>query len=384
MVYLAMEVRTGKTLTALETIKLCGRKNVLFLTKKKAIKSIEHDYAAGEYCFALRVSNYEQLHNIDCRDIDLFVLDEAHGLAAYPKPSLRNKRLKIRIGAKPVIYLSGTPTPESYSQFYHQLWVSDNSPYRGYKNFYIWAHEYVDIYQTVRNGFKINEYDRADAERIKADLKNIIITYSQQEAQFVCPVEERFLVVSDPIIPQAIKEIFRERILKIGDRVSIADTPAALLSKMHQLSGGTIICDGGVQIISEKKAEYIKENFADKKIVVFYKFIGERTVLDRWFPDATESPEEFQAGESRVFLSQICSGREGLALSAADCIVMYNIDFAAVSYFQARARLQDLKRDTPAIIYWLFFEGSIERRVYKAVSAKKDFTLGYFVRTGAI
>ena len=44
IVYLAMEVRTGKTLTSFEIAKLYGAKNVLFLTKKKAISSIENDY----------------------------------------------------------------------------------------------------------------------------------------------------------------------------------------------------------------------------------------------------------------------------------------------------------------------------------------------------
>jgi superfamily II DNA or RNA helicase len=39
IVYLAMEVRTGKTLTAFETARLYGAQSVLFLTKKKAIES---------------------------------------------------------------------------------------------------------------------------------------------------------------------------------------------------------------------------------------------------------------------------------------------------------------------------------------------------------
>jgi len=43
-VYLAMEVRTGKTLTALSIgIELKAQK-VLFITKKKAISSIDRDY----------------------------------------------------------------------------------------------------------------------------------------------------------------------------------------------------------------------------------------------------------------------------------------------------------------------------------------------------
>ena len=42
IVYLAMEVRTGKTVTALEVCKLMNYNKVIFLTKKKAIGSIAH------------------------------------------------------------------------------------------------------------------------------------------------------------------------------------------------------------------------------------------------------------------------------------------------------------------------------------------------------
>jgi len=40
-VYLAMEVRTGKTLTSLGIAKKMGAQQVLFITKKKAISSIK-------------------------------------------------------------------------------------------------------------------------------------------------------------------------------------------------------------------------------------------------------------------------------------------------------------------------------------------------------
>ena len=40
IVYLSMEVRSGKTLTALQTANMCNVQSVLFITKKKAISSI--------------------------------------------------------------------------------------------------------------------------------------------------------------------------------------------------------------------------------------------------------------------------------------------------------------------------------------------------------
>ena len=39
-VYLSMQVRTGKTLTAMGTAQKLGVKSILFVTKKKAISSI--------------------------------------------------------------------------------------------------------------------------------------------------------------------------------------------------------------------------------------------------------------------------------------------------------------------------------------------------------
>ncbi len=43
LLYLSMEVRTGKTLTSLGICESIGAERVLFLTKKKAISSIEKD-----------------------------------------------------------------------------------------------------------------------------------------------------------------------------------------------------------------------------------------------------------------------------------------------------------------------------------------------------
>ena len=95
-VYLAMEVRTGKTLTSLGIAKEMGVKRVLFITKKKAISSIEADYQMLRPRFSLDVINYESLHKIE-GSFDLVVLDEAHSMGAFPKPSKRAKQVKIII-----------------------------------------------------------------------------------------------------------------------------------------------------------------------------------------------------------------------------------------------------------------------------------------------
>ena len=151
-VYLAMEVRTGKTLTSLSICKTLAVSNVLFITKKKAISSIQDDYNLLNPDFNITIINYESLHKIAPTPYCVIICDEAHGMGAYPKPSKRAKDVSflMRTNDSYVILLSGTPTPESYSQMYHQVYAIPGNPFKHHKSFYQFSHEYINI--TQKNG----------------------------------------------------------------------------------------------------------------------------------------------------------------------------------------------------------------------------------------
>ena len=137
--YLAMEVRTGKTLTSLAMSLALPVHNLLFITKKKAISSIQGDYDMLNPSYNITIINYESLHKVSHETKwDMIVCDEAHSMGAFPKPSLRAKTVKeFILKHNPyVILLSGTPTPESYSQMYHQVYAIRNNPFNKYKSFY--------------------------------------------------------------------------------------------------------------------------------------------------------------------------------------------------------------------------------------------------------
>ncbi len=159
--YLSMEVRTGKTLTSLGIInKMMSVNNVLFITKKKAISSIEKDYELLNPSYSIQVINYESLHKVEPKGWDAIVCDEAHGMGAFPKPSKRAKQVRdlIRKNNCYVILLSGTATPESYSQMYHQVYGIPNNPFNKYSNFYKFARDYVRITTKRIGGFMVNDY----------------------------------------------------------------------------------------------------------------------------------------------------------------------------------------------------------------------------------
>src|SRR5574343_238089 len=210
-VYLSMQVRTGKTLPALETAKKFAAKKVLFITKKKAFTSIENDYFNHGYipCFDLKIINKESMHTISDNDFDLIICDEAHSLfGTYPKPNEFTKEYRKRFFEIPCILLSGTMSPESYSQLFHQFWINKFAPFRNYKNFYEWAKKYVDIQQRNLGYAVVNDYSKADRSKFYGMLKHYIITFTQKEAGFTSVVNEIILECEmKPIIGEIVTRL---------------------------------------------------------------------------------------------------------------------------------------------------------------------------------
>ena len=379
--YLAMEVRTGKTLTSLSISNSLAVSSVLFITKKKAISSIQDDYNLLNPDFDITIINYESLHKIDYCSFDVIICDEAHGMGAYPKPSLRAKLVKslIMLNKDPyVILLSGTPTPESYSQMYHQVYSINNNPFKRYKSFYKFAHEYVNVTQKKIGSMTINDYS-GGYNSIIDEMKPFTISYTQKEAGFEVQTEEEILYVDMCTkVLGIISELKKNLVVQGKEEVILADTAVKLMSKTHQMFSGTVKFESGKSmVLCTDKAEFIKSRFQNKKIGIFYKFKEELNAIKQVFQDTIcFDLEEFNSTDKSIAL-QIVSGREGISLRKAEALVYYNIDFSATSYWQSRDRMTTKDRKYNKI-YWVFSKGGIEKQIYKSVLNKKDYTLKHF------
>ena len=382
--YLAMEVRTGKTLTSLGIAELMYPKNVLFVTKKKAISSIEADYAMMNPEYHMTIINYESLHLVmGDKKWDILICDEAHSMGAFPKPSGRAELVgEIILKVNPmVILLSGTPTPESYSQIYHQVYKIPKNPFSQFKNFYRFADVFVKVKQRKVNGLLVNDYSEG-LDSILESIKQYTINYTQKEAGFNAETTEEILEVElKESTYRLISKLKKDLVIEGKSEVILADTPAKLMMKVHQLCSGTIKFESGNSMIVDKtKAEFIKEYFDGCKIAIFYKFKEELNALQEVFGDnlTTELPV-FEDTDKNIAL-QIVSGREGISLKMADYLVYYNIDFSATSYWQSKDRMTTKER-LQNNVYWVFSKGGIEKDIYKAVIKKKDYTINHFKNT---
>jgi hypothetical protein len=378
--YLRGEVRTGKTLTAFQAARLLHATRVLVVTKKKAIASIVKDAAA--IGVEATVTNYEQLPKLKGTTWDLLIVDEAHGVGAYPKPSKRFKDLR-QLHYMRLLLMSGTPSPESYSQLYHQFALGP-APWAAHRNFYRWADTFVNVKdKRVGTGTVVKDYSDAKEAIIMRDIAPLTVNITQEQAGFTTHIEEQVHRVEMlPRTYRLARRIMRDGVVgKPGRRVVLADTAVKELSKLHQIYSGTVITEShGAIAFDNSKVLYISQNLCKGKTAILYKFQAEGAMLKAAFEGRwTDSPEEFNASD-KVYIGQVQSSREGVNLSSADDLVFFSIDHSALSYLQGRDRASYLGRDRANRVHWLFAARSIEPSIYKMVRNKEDYTTNHYRR----
>jgi hypothetical protein len=304
-----------------------------------------------------------------------------HNCGAFPKPSNRAVLVSevVRKYNPKVILLSGTPTPESYSQMYHQVYGIKGNPFAHHKNFYSFCKEYVNVKQKKVNGMFINDYSNGN-ETIMQAMRPYTINFTQEEAGFITQTTEHILQVElKPSTYSMIDRLKKNLVVEGKAETILADTAVKLMMKLHQMYSGTVKFESGnSMVIDTSKADFIKKKFLGKKIGIFYKFTEELNALSEVFgaENLTTNLEEFNSTGKSIAL-QIVAGREGLSLRNADCLVYYNIDFSATSYWQSKDRMTTKDRPNNDI-YWIFAKDGIEKDIYKAVTKKKDYTISHF------
>ena len=378
--YLSGECRTGKTMVALSVVRNMALEKVWIITKKKAIPSIESDVNKMNLNRVVSTTNFEQLKNFKGTSWNMIIVDEAHSVGAFPKPSQRYQNI-LNIRYNSIILMSGTPSPESFSQLYHQ-WSLTPFLWSHYQNFYRWASDYVEIKEKrVGTGIVIKDYSDAKQTKILEDIKPFTVRMTQKEAGFTQEVEEEVHMVkmSRRTYRLALRIIKNGVIGKVGRRSVVADTGAKVMSKLRQLYNGHVITENhGAIIFDKSKAEYIRDNFTGR-IAILYCFIAEGKMLrDMFGHRATDDPDIFNAVSDSVFIGQVKSCREGVNLSSADHLIFLGIDYSALSYLQGRERASFLGRDRKNKIHYIFAEKGIEPKVFQVVQSKESYTINHY------
>ena len=369
IVYLAMEERTGKTLTSILVCEKSKASNILIITKKKALDGWEDTINKFKPTKNYTYINYESLHKLVLTNYDLIIIDEAHAnLSAYPKVGTVWKKVYTLTRKKPIIYLSATPSAQTYAQLYHQLKLSSWTPWVKYKNFYEW-HKIYGIPKIVygAGGRQIIQYNEVKTDLVWKDVEHLFISYTRKELGFKHePNDVIHYVELDSYTKRLYNELNKDSVIR--ELCYMADTPMKLLVGLFQLEGGTLKIDedNSVDLLATSKINYIKKTWGDTKdLVIFYHFKYEELKLKKHFRNAK--------------ILQATSFAEGVDLSMYKTLVIYSMDFSTARYSQRRARQANMKREEEINVHYLLVKGGISEQVYQTVAVNKtNFIDKYF------
>jgi hypothetical protein len=368
IVYLAMQERTGKTLTSILICEQTKCNNILVITKKKALVGWIDTLSKYTHNKTYECINYESLHKCTFKP-DLVIIDEAHSnLGAYPKVGKTWKEVYKFTKGKPIIYLSATPSAQTYAQLYHQFKLSSWTPWIKYPSFYNW-HKYYGIENIIYlGGRQIKQYNEVKSEKVMRDVEPLFISYTRTELGFEHePNDILHYIDLSSEVREYYNKLLKDRVAIVVGTEVIADTVMALRTKLHQLEGSTLKQDDKNIFLSKiDKIDYILKTWGDSdNLVIFYQYQNELSLLKQTFKSAT--------------ILQGTSFAEGVDLSMYETCVVYSMDFSTAKYTQRRARQCNMKRDTPIDFHFLLVKGAISEQVYKTVAVNRtNFVDSYF------
>lgn len=376
-VYLAMDMRTGKTPVSLSIAKQLGCSNVLVIYPNKNVEKAFIQMAKTLDVSIDTSSNHPAtIEKFIGNKYDCIIIDEAHNFKAYPKPSgraMKVRELVDKCDNPYIILLSGTPYPEGYSDLYHQLWSIKKETH---KNFYVFAKEYVNVKEKrVAGGNLIKDYSDCSKEYYDR-LKEYFIVVSRAEAG----IQTTKNIVIEKVAMKESEHIASKidgGILDVGGKQIVIDSIVKELQLMRQLCGGVIYDnDGRYMFVDDSKVKRLREIIESgkyRKVLVFYYYQAEREMIMRELNDIMIDSVELSRNSDKHLLLQMVSGREGVTFAEADAIIYYSLDFSAVTYLQSQERATIRGKEKVDVIY-LFSSIGFDELVFKQLQKKKRYT----------
>lgn len=385
LVYLAMEERTGKSLTALLICEDTGPtiKNVLIITKKgKPLDGWNELLANYVHLCSYTVINYHSVHKVTNTKYDLIILDEAHSyISGYPKTSKLWLTISRVCKDKPIIYISATPKAQGIQLLYHQLKLSSWSPWKRFNNFYDWFKEYAlrdkhgQLPVTYIGGSQTAlDYSKTDHDKGWNEVKHLFISMTREELGFEHEPEDVLHYIE---LNETTKNVYNH-LLKhkslVFDHIEtnceytiICDTPMKLRTTLHMLEGGglkhTEVIDGKekehfIVLANNEKIRYIKHHFGDTTdVAIMYQYKVEKQKLEAEFKNAL-----ILQGETNA---------EGVDLSHIKHLIIYSQSFSTAKHTQRRARQANKARSEEIKVHFLLVKKAVSEQVYKIVSVNK-------------
>jgi SNF2 family DNA or RNA helicase len=317
---------------------------------------------------------------------DCIVLDEsARGKSHTGKLGRFLMELSKRYKHK--LALTGTPTPHSPLDLFNQFRFID-------PNIFGWRHHPFKMRYSVLGGFQnkqIIAYQHT--EELNEKFLTAAIRITKEEALDLpeeVPTER--ICTLEPRAARIYSDLDRQFYAEVEDGSITAANALVKLLRLQQLTSGYLQLDGGgLEEVSEAKAKLLEDILQDifQPIVVFTRFTADlETVrdtaerLDRRYGEVSGRRKDLDAGRYPdgvdILGINIQAGGLGIDLTRASTSIFFSCGFSLGDYRQACARLHRPGQVNKVTHIHLIAEGTIDRRVFRAIKNKEDIIKSIF------
>lgn len=283
-----------------------------------------------------------------------------------------SKRTKfiIKLNAKNVILLSGTPCGGQYEELHTQCkllgWnISKNAYWNNYIKFIN-----VDV-----GGFKIPKViGYKNTERLKQKLYQHGAIFMKTEDVFNLPEQVEIVIQVDNT--KEYKKFNKDRLITIDGIELVGDTSLTKMLYLRQLASQ----------YNKNKLTALKDllESTNDRVIVFYNFIKEMEHikdlcirLDKpvcVVNGQTKDLINYENKDNTVTLVQYQAGAMGLNLQKSNKIIYYSLPLASELFEQSKKRTHRIGQ-TRACMYWyLITKNSIEEKILEVLKERKDYT----------
>lgn len=316
---------------------------------------------------------------------DVIVIDEASSFKSSDSKRFRALQFALKKRRPFVIELTGTPAGNGYMDIWSQVLLMD-----GGKRLYPTITAYRERYfHSIPMDFGVTyEIKDGAAEKIQEQLRGLV-TVMETEDYLQLPelVQTEVSVELNEASRRAYDEMAKTLYLQMADGEIMAQSGAALVTKLRQLATGAVY-DFGREVLDlhQTKLEAldrIVEEAAGKPMMVAYAFEHERDAILARYKNAqtlksTKDIDDWNAGKIPMLVLHPASAGHGLNLQhGGNIIVWYSLPWSLELYQQMNKRLHRSGQKASCVMsYLITVENTVDQKIYAALtrkaSAQKD------------
>ena len=376
----------GKTFVGSEKMKELGEDlNIIVCQKSKISDWYDHikinypNYNVVKYDKPQEIKpntviiiNYDKLwRREELSKLDNFtlVLDES----SYIKnESSKRTKFILKMKAKNVILLSGTPTGGKYEELYSQAKLLGWNVSK--KTFW---DTYIKYCELKLNGFKVKKITGyKNVDRLKRKFRDYGAVFMKTEDVFDLPEQLHYTV---EVKKTPWYDMFKKDKLFIHEDENIefiGDTSLTRLLYMRKLCG----------VHNYNKLEKLKEMLesTEDRLIIFYNFKEECLAIQNICKQlqkpvsivngSEKDLKNYENESNSITLIQYQAGAMGLNLQKANKIIYFGLTLSSELFEQSKKRIHRIGQDKSCIYYYLITKGTIEEDIFETLKERRDYT----------